>query len=55
MKVRIYRVATNETIMILKVKDIIEISKLMNKWYGEDNTTADFEIIEENNYGICSE
>lgn len=47
MKVRIYRVATDETIMILKVKDMVEISKLMNKWYGENNDTVDFEVIED--------
>ena len=47
MTVRVFRVATEETICLLKVKDILEISKLMNKWYGEDNTTADFEIVED--------
>ncbi len=47
MKLRVFRVATEETICLLKVKDLLEISKLMNKWYGEDNTTADFEIVKE--------
>lgn len=48
MTVRIFRIATEETVCLLKVKDFLEISKLMNKWYGEDDTTMDFDIVEEN-------
>ena len=51
MKVRIFRVQTNETIIYISNTSILEVSKWLNRWYGEDNASVDFEIVEseENN------
>ena len=46
MTFRICRVATGETIMFLKAENFIELFKITNSMFGEDNDTIDVDIVD---------
>ena len=45
MKFRVYRVETDETIITIEAKDFFDASRIINKIFGTDNDSIDFEEV----------